>query len=83
MATFDSKQIVDDIIASNGYYETDPRVSQIVEYENYEGRTAWGVTWSTEAPAMQRRYEVATEYVNNPRVIWKADGPRSKDQPHG
>ena len=32
MATIDSKQIIDEIIQRNGYYEDDPRAYMIVEY---------------------------------------------------
>lgn len=73
MATIDSKDIIDEIIASNGYYMGDPRVYQIVEYENYYGRTTWGVSWSHESRYQKHRYEKESAYVCNPRVIWKAE----------
>ena len=73
MATIDSKEIIDKIIAGNGYYEDDPRVYMIIEYINYNGYTTWGVTWSNEHPNRRERYTIETEYVRNPKVIWKAD----------
>ena len=72
MATIDDKRIIDDIIKNHGYYEYDPRVSQIVEYTNQFGKVTWGVTWSNELPIRQIRYEQETQYVRNPKVIWKA-----------
>lgn len=45
MATIDSKQIIDEIIKRNGYYEDDPRVALIVEYINAYGNKTWGVTF--------------------------------------
>ena len=72
MATIDSKEIIDDIIASDGYYEGDPRVYMIVEYTNFEGRQTWGVTWVNEHPSSKLRYLQETEYVRSPKVIWQA-----------
>lgn len=73
MATISSKHIIENLIESNGYCEGDPRVALIVEYENGWGHTTWGVTWITEPIERQRRYLISSEYVNNPRVIWKAE----------
>ena len=70
MATFSNKQVVDTIIANNGYYEGDPRVVRVVEYETNFGETCWGVVWETEPPATWLRYEIPTQYIRNPRVIW-------------
>lgn len=67
MGTFDDKAIIDELIANDGHYEDDPRVVKIVEYENFEGRTCWGVVYPGEDP---NRYERPTAYVQNPRVIW-------------
>ena len=72
MATIDNKKMIDDLIANNGHFEDDPRVAQIVEYTNAYGNITWGVTWINEPPASQRRYEIATEWVRNPRVIWRS-----------
>jgi len=81
MATIDNKEIIDKLIANDGYHiepnlepgeSQDPRVFQIVEYTNYEGRTTWGVTWINEAPSARVRYMLESPYVCNPRVIWRA-----------
>ncbi len=74
MATIDNKALIDDIIAKDGYYEGDPRVALIVEYTNANQRQTWGVTWSNERLDRQTRYLDETEFVQNPRVIWSADG---------
>ena len=72
MATIDNKSMIDELITNDGFFEDDPRVYQIVEYINAFGRIAWGVTWSYEPELSLRRYEIESEYVNSPRVIWRA-----------
>lgn len=74
MSTITDKQLVDELIANHGYYEDDPRAAFVVEYVNFEGGVAWGVTWSHETPDRQRRYLVESPYVRSPRVIWSAEG---------
>lgn len=73
MATIDSKSIIDRIIANDGYYDDDPRVYMIVEYTNAYGKQTYGVTWSNEHPSSKLRYLDESEYVKNPRVIWRAE----------
>ena len=74
MGTIDSRRIIDEIIDAEGW--DDPewgsplRVIKIVEYENFEGKTVWGTVHNTDSARMQIRYEIPTEYVNNPRIIW-------------
>lgn len=70
MATIDSKQIIDEIIKNNGYYEDDPQVYMIVEYTNAYGNKTWGVTWSNQQD--KEKYLVESQYVRNPKVYWKA-----------
>ena len=77
MATIDSKSIIDALIRNDGYCSDDPRVAQIVEYTNAYGNTTWGVTWVGEVESSRRKYETETEYVRNPRVIWRAESPRT------
>jgi len=72
MATIDNKKIIDNIIKNDGYYEDDPRVAMIVEYENVYGSITWGVTWSNEPKQYQRRYLIESTYINNPKIIWEA-----------
>lgn len=46
MATIDSKALIDQIIATDGYYEDDPRVYMIVEYTNANNNQTWGILTS-------------------------------------
>lgn len=71
MATINSKRIIDELIANNGMYEDDPQASQIVEYITPEGNTTWGVTWVSEIKGRQRRYEIESDFVRKPKVIWR------------
>lgn len=73
MSTIGSKKIIDEIIAGNGYYQGDPRVALIVEYTNQAGQQTWGVTWTVEHPVRQERYLLDSEFVQNPREIWRAE----------
>ena len=73
MSTIDSKELIDSLIADNGYYYDDPRVYMIVEYTNYEGNIAWGVTWITENSKARTRYLEESQYIRNPRVIWHSE----------
>lgn len=73
MATIDDKQIIDNLIANNGFYEDDPQVHMIVEYTNAYGNKTWGVTWSDEHPKLRLRYLDETEYVQSPKVIWRKE----------
>lgn len=74
MSTIDDKHLIDQLIASGGYYEDDPRAALIVEYTTPEGKTTWGVTWSHETPARQLRYLSESHFVRHPRIIWSAEG---------
>ena len=71
MSTIGDKPFINELIAGDGYYEGDPRVAQIVEYENAWGNITWGVTWCNESAKSQKRYEIPTEYIHDPKVIWK------------
>lgn len=71
MATINDKNLIDKLIANDGYFEDDERAAQIVEYTNKWGQVTWGITWRTNADI--HKYEYETEYVRNPKVIWKAE----------
>ena len=71
MSTIDSKEIIDKIIAQHGIYGNDPCVAQIVRYTSAWGNEVYGVTWVTESLSRQRRYEIETQMVKNPIVIWR------------
>lgn len=72
MSTINDKNLIDKLIANDGYFEDDPRAAQIVEFINAWNDVTWGVTWVNESKERQRRYEIASEYIHNPKVIWKA-----------
>lgn len=78
MSTIDNKDLIDKLIASDGYFENDPRVYLIVEYENFYGNTTWGVTWSDEMFSSRLRYLNETDYIKHPKVIWSSDPNRVK-----
>lgn len=77
MATIDLKKIIDQLIAGNGRIDPEddapdnPLVVRIVEYTNFEGAQTWGVVFEHEPFIQWMRYETPTEYVRNPRVIWR------------
>jgi hypothetical protein len=73
MATIDSKEIIDELIRNDGYYDDDPRVYQIVEYTNAYGNITWGVTWDREGDGKRRYEKHNPPYINNPKVIWRAN----------
>jgi hypothetical protein len=73
MATIDNKEMILKIIANDGYYEGDPRVYMIVEYTNAWGNITYGVTWTNERKEIRDRYLIASQYIKNPIVLWKAD----------
>ena len=69
MSTINGKEIIDKIIAGNGYYPGDegsPPVVRIIRYTNKWGAVAYG----TETPKEAGRYK-ASEYVNDPELIWE------------
>ena len=77
MATIDNKEVVDRLIANDGWYDThdkgapdNPRAQKIVRYVNAWGRDTWGVVFAGDYDP--DRYEVETEYVRKPQVIWVA-----------
>ena len=75
MGTFVTREIIDSIIENNGYGDLwDPRYVKIVQYDNMEGQQVWGGVLDVEVPmkGMANRYEVETQYIKNPKVIWKA-----------
>lgn len=71
MATIDNKESIDQLIANNGFYLDDPQVVQIVEYITIEGNVVWGITYINEIKGNQRRYEIETDFVRKPKVIWR------------
>ncbi len=71
MATVNSRDIVDRIIAGNGIYpgDEDLLVIKIVRYTNAWGKIAYGLVYERDGD--HDRYERETEYVRAPEVIWR------------
>jgi hypothetical protein len=75
MATIDSRELIDKLIASNGEdpwpqedgYPPDPPVVKIVEYTTPEGATTWGIVYEGEDV---ERYNRPSNFVRNPRTIF-------------
>ena len=61
------KHIADQIRDNDGYYNDDPRVVRIIEYDNAWGDVGYGIEY-----AHQLGKYAASEYVHNPRVYWEA-----------
>ena len=68
MATI-SKELAEKIIANDGYYSDDPRVMQVVRYDNFEGLPAYAILYDQDVRADRYR---PSPYVNNPEIIWRA-----------
>lgn len=67
MATL-SKEIIDKIIANNGHYPGDPRISRVVKYTNQWGGESYAVIYPFED---QLRYHNSA-HCFNVEVIWEA-----------
>jgi len=68
MATIDSKEMIDEIIAANGkLYDDEDPVVKIVEYTNMGGVRTWGVVFEGEN---LDRYH-ASPFVVNPKTIFE------------
>lgn len=73
MATIDTEETIRELIEHDGYFMDDPRVYQIVEYTNFNGKKCWGVTWENEPVSRLQRYEIPSTYIIAPKVIWRAN----------
>ena len=68
MATV-NKQIAEEIIANEGFYEDDPRVVKVVAYDNqFDGKTAYALIYQHED---YMRYE-KSDACHNVRILWEA-----------
>jgi len=75
MATVNSREIVDQIIAGNGYYMGDPLVIRIVSYENmFNGGTTYGLIYQGEDPW---RYHKA-DACSNVQTIFEHDSAKGR-----
>lgn len=68
MATV-NQQIAEEIIAKDGYYSDDPRVQQVIKYDNMFGGTSWAILYKEDV-ASNRYAESAS--VRNPQILWQA-----------
>lgn len=68
MATVDQATALK-IIANYGYYEDDPRVMQVVKYQNAFGGESWAILYQQDVAI--DRY-AASDYVRNPQILWEA-----------
>ena len=71
MATIVLKELIEKLIQNNGEYEGDPPVDKIVEYTTVSGTTVWGVVWSHEHESRKNRYDIETEYIKKPKIIFE------------
>ncbi len=78
MSTINDSNLINKIISSKGYLEDDPRVYQIVEYITAWNGIAYGVTWFNESEERRCRYEVESDHVRRPQILWRADDERYK-----
>ena len=67
MATVD-KSTAMDIIARDGYYPGDPRVTKVLSYTNNWGSTSYAIVYPQEN---QLRYELSAD-CHNVVVMWTA-----------
>lgn len=68
MATI-NERLAREIIEADGYYADDPRVMQVVKYENAFGGESWAILYAADV-AVDRYQE--SEFVRNPVVVWAA-----------
>jgi hypothetical protein len=67
MPSFDSKEIIDQLLANDGCYEDDPQAIQVAKYENASGGTTYHVAY--------RESEIidlfVSPFVGNVEVLWR------------
>jgi hypothetical protein len=74
--TIDSQEMIDTIIAGNGFYPGDEKlpdgpIVRIVQYTNAWGNRTHGVVYEAEARAGRLyRYEQVSNVISDPVVIW-------------
>lgn len=66
MDTYDSKDIVQEIVANDGHYSDAPVPEQIHEYETPEGKKVWSVCYNNVDVANLH----SSPYVKQSRLIW-------------
>jgi len=76
MSTINSRDMVDNIIKHNGFYNGDdtiapdnPRCVKIVQYDNAWGGIGYGIVFETYPD--KTMYDRVTLYIKNPKTIWE------------
>lgn len=68
MATV-SESLARQIIANDGYYADDPRVHQVITYDNaFDNNRSWAILY--ECDVLSNRY-APSPYVQNVKVEWE------------
>lgn len=81
MASINSRETVDTLIANNGIYpgDEDMPVVRIVQYNNmFDGRVTYGLVYSGEA---LDRYHASPACLN-PKTIWDAEAAKNANGDH-
>lgn len=71
MPSVDSKELVDELIANDGYYSTDPRAHQISQYTNDWGGTTYHLAYSKDDVIGL----YTSPFCHDIKVLWKAGYP--------
>lgn len=72
MATIDSREVIEALLAGHGHYEGDPPCAVIVRYTTPEGNETHGVTWAGRYEDVER-YLRPSQYVRNPVEVFRHD----------
>ena len=61
------KELAEEIIANDGYYADDPRVVQVIKYQNSFGGESWAILYTEDV--LTNRY-AESEFIRNPETVW-------------
>ena len=61
------KELAEEIIANDGYYADDPRVVQVIKYQNSFGGESWAILYKEDV--LTNRY-AESEFIRNPETVW-------------
>ena len=61
------KELAEEIIANKGYYENDPRVMQVIKYQNSFGGESWAILYKEDV--LMDRY-AESEFIQKPEIVW-------------
>ena len=63
------KELAEEIIRNDGYYGDDPRVMQVVKYENSFGGESWAILYKDDVAC---NCYAESEFIINPVTVWEA-----------